>query len=164
MTAKHQRLPATVALQIQDVPTAAEIRARVPDDDRGKFPAGDYVLAIGYSRGGKLYRTTNQLPFSLAPTLALSSTQRDAKGRVTLEIECIPDLWQGQRASLLLNDREAIAEPFADEKTGMLTFAFEGIPPGEYWVRLRVDGVESLLVNRAVTPPEFDRTQRATIP
>jgi hypothetical protein len=31
-------------------------------------------------------------------------------------------------------------------------------------VRLRVDGVESLLVNRAVTPPEFDPAQRVTIP
>ena len=31
-------------------------------------------------------------------------------------------------------------------------------------VRLRVDGVESLLVNRAAIPPAFDETQRIEIP
>jgi hypothetical protein len=30
-------------------------------------------------------------------------------------------------------------------------------------VRLRVDGVDSLLVNRAVTPPVFDQTQKVTV-
>jgi hypothetical protein len=31
-------------------------------------------------------------------------------------------------------------------------------------VRLRIDGVDTLLVNRAVDPPEFDESQKVTIP
>ena len=34
---------------------------------------------------------------------------------------------------------------------------------GPYYVRLRVDGVDSQLVIRTVTPPVFDATQRVTI-
>jgi len=94
-------MSAAVDLELQDERTATEMRARVPQDDPGRFPAGNYVLTIGYSREGKLYRSTNQLLFSLAPAPALSSAKRDAKDRVRLEVACIPHLWQGQRASLL---------------------------------------------------------------
>jgi hypothetical protein len=38
------------------------------------------------------------------------------------------------------------------------------VPAAEPLVRLRIEGVDSLLVNRAVDPPEFDDTQKVTIP
>jgi hypothetical protein len=38
-----------------------------------------------------------------------------------------------------------------------------GVTAGLYFVRLRVDGVDSILVNRALTPPEFDTTQEVTV-
>jgi hypothetical protein len=160
--AKHPRAPTAVKLELQGSPTATELRAQVPNDP-DSLPAGTYALSVGYQKNGQIYRTTNQLPFSLAPALTLHLAER-VKGRVTLEVECTPHVWQGQRASLLLNDREAIAGPFKGDKTDTLTFTFEEIPAGDYWVRLRVDGVESLLVNRALSPPEFDATQRLTIP
>jgi hypothetical protein len=160
--AKHPRLSAAANLELQGNPTATEIRARLPDDPNN-LPAGTYALTVAYKKNGQIYRTTNQLPFSLAPALTPPPAER-VKGKVTLEVKCTPHVWQGQRASLLLNDREAIAGSFKGDKTDTLTFTFEEIPAGDYWVRLRVDGVESLLVNRAVTPPEFDATQRVTIP
>jgi hypothetical protein len=161
--AKHPRMAAAVKLELLGSPTATELRAQVPNDP-DSLPAGTYALTVGYQKNGHIYRTTNQLPFSLAPALIQPSAKRDSKGRVTLEVKCTPHVWQGQRASLLLNDREAIAGPFKGDKTDTLAFTFGDIPAGDYWVRLRVDGVESLLVNRAVTPPEFDATQRVTIP
>jgi hypothetical protein len=161
--AKHPRMSAAVDLELENGPTATEIRARVPDDSHN-LPAGSYALSVGYKKNGHIYRTTNQLPFSLAPALTQHAAKRDAKGKVTLEVKCTPQVWQGQRASLLLNDREAIAGSFKGDKTDTFKFTFGDIPSGDYWLRLRVDGVESLLVNRAVTPPEFDATQRVTIP
>ena len=161
--AKHPRMSATADLELQGGPTATEIRARVPDDP-DHLPAGTYALTVGYRKNAQIYRTTNQLPFSLAPTLTLQKSAKWVKGKVRLEVKCTPQVWQGQRASLLLNDREVIAARFKEEKADTLTFTFEDIPAGDYWLRLRVDGVESLLVNRAVTPPEFDATQRVTIP
>jgi uncharacterized protein (DUF2141 family) len=161
--AKHPRLSAAADLELQGGPTATEIRARLPDDPH-HLPAGTYALTVGYKKNGQIYRTTNQLPFSLAPTLTLQKGAKRVKGKVRLEVKCTPQVWQGQRASLLLNDREVIAARFKEEKADTLTFTFEEIPAGDYWLRLRVDGVESLLVNRAVTPPEFDVTQKVTIP
>jgi hypothetical protein len=34
---------------------------------------------------------------------------------------------------------------------------------GTYYVRLRVDGVDSFLINRSLNPPQFDATQKVTI-
>jgi hypothetical protein len=49
-------------------------------------------------------------------------------------------------------------------QTGSLVFVFPELASGPQWLRLRVDGADSLLVNRAVTPPQFDTTQRMSIP
>jgi hypothetical protein len=37
------------------------------------------------------------------------------------------------------------------------------VPAGEYLTRLRIDGVDSQLVDRSVTPPVFDNTQLVTV-
>jgi hypothetical protein len=57
---------------------------------------------------------------------------------------------------------EIPAESFPAQ-TGTLAFAATNLISGSYYYRLRVDGVDSLLVNRAVTPPIFDSTQQVTI-
>jgi hypothetical protein len=45
-----------------------------------------------------------------------------------------------------------------------LTFPTAELAAGDYWARLRVDGVDSLLVDRTQTPPVFDSTQKVTLP
>lgn len=49
--------------------------------------------------------------------------------------------------------------------TATLTFQFPvtATQLGDYWVRLRVDGVDLALVNRTVTPPQFDVSQKITL-
>jgi len=64
--------------------------------------------------------------------------------------------------SLLLGDQELPADAHAAQ-TNTLTFEAAGVATGSYFVRLRVDGVDSLLVNRAVKPPVFDPTQVVTV-
>ena len=67
-----------------------------------------------------------------------------------------------QRATLLLGSQEVIADPHAAQ-TNTLAFQAAGIAPGDYFVRLRVDGVDSLLVDKTVTPPVFDPAQKVTV-
>jgi hypothetical protein len=62
----------------------------------------------------------------------------------------------------VLGDIETPAESHPNQ-TATLGFHFKQIPPGEYWVRLRIDGVDSQLVNRAVSPPVFFNNQKVTI-
>ncbi len=82
----------------------------------------------------------------------------------------------GQQVGFLLGGRELLplseflpsvtttsSDPSPDQKTNSLVFDITGIAAGDYWVRLRVDGVDSLLVNRTVTPPVFYSTQKLTV-
>ena len=47
--------------------------------------------------------------------------------------------------------------------TAQLSFVVPDAAPGEFLTRLRVDGVESRLINRDVTPPVFDDTRKVTV-
>ena len=38
------------------------------------------------------------------------------------------------------------------------------VAPGPYWLRLRVDGADSLLLDRSGSVPVFDAAQRVTVP
>jgi hypothetical protein len=67
-----------------------------------------------------------------------------------------------QRVSLFLGDREIFAEP-REEQTSSLTFVITNAPVGTYRLRLRVDDVDSLLMDLSKQPPVFDETQKVTI-
>jgi hypothetical protein len=145
--------------------TDKRVQVRIPNN-AADFPTGVYAASVGFINAGNLYRTTNALGLALAPnnpTLPPSPIARDSNGNLNLTVTCAPEVWRGQRASLLLGNREANAQPFNAAKTNTLNFSFATIPPGDYFVRLRVDGVESILIDRTVTPPRFDNTQRVTI-
>ena len=144
--------------------TATEITVQLPDDP-ANWPAGFYTLAAVVSRAGEPDRTTNELPLSVAPrilTIVPNPAARDASGNVTLTLTCKPQVRPEQRVALLLGDREVLAQPHPVQ-TDTLEFLVTAAPVGEHFVRLRVDGVDSLLVDRSVTPPVFDVTQKVTI-
>ena len=113
-----------------------------------------------------LEKTTNALPLLLAPKITTepmpTSAERDENGTATLELECSPEVRPEQRVSLFLADREVFAEAH-EEPTSRLTFVIRNAPVGTHRLRLRVDGVDSLLVDRSTWPPKFDETQKVTI-
>jgi hypothetical protein len=59
-----------------------------------------------------------------------------------------------QRASLVVGAREVMAEPHP-ANTANLTFQILEAPVGSHLLRLRVDGIESLLTDRSASPPVF---------
>jgi hypothetical protein len=139
----------------------AEITIPLPNQP-GQWPAGFYTLALVVKVAGQPDRTTNELSFSLAPRIT-NKTVNSIQGGVRLTITCSPEIRPGQRAVLLLGDREIPAQPQGNQPN-RLEFQIKPAPSGEHFIRLRVDGVDSLLVNRAVSPPVFDETQKVTIP
>jgi Pvc16 N-terminal domain len=141
--------------------SSSQLSVQIPNQ-ASAWPAGFYTMAVIVQRPGETYRrTTNQLAFSLAPSVTVTPASASA-GSVTYTATCSPQVWVGQIASLLLGNMEIPAQPFT-AKTGTLTFVASNLASGGYYFRLRVDGVDSLLVNRAVTPPIFDSTQQVTI-
>jgi hypothetical protein len=154
--------PAPNTLPVEAGATDTSITVAVPNDPT-RWPAGLYTVAAVVSGKGELGRS-NEMPLAIAPqiTSALPMTANRTRGDARLKLTCLPEVRPGQRVALLLGSREIPAERRSGQ-TGELTFIVKAAVPGEFWVRLRVDGVDSPLVNYATTPPSFNATQKVTI-
>lgn len=133
------------------------VRVTVPNQPAA-LAIGSYELSVLVQRPGEgERRATNRLPFTLVPriTTALPLTvARDAQGRATVDLAVRPQVRPHQRATLVLGGREVPAEPIASA-TSALTFVVDDAPAGTHLVRVRVDGIESPIVDRTTSPPAF---------
>src|SRR6185369_5077871 len=144
--------------------TETDIPVTLPVAATG-WVAGYYTVSLIIDRSDPAnpIRSTNELSFSIAPRLTIAPAERThAAGDFTLTLTCSPEVLTEQRVSLLFGSREVPA-PARTAPSGTLAFELTNVTAGEYLVRLRVDGVDSLLVNYASTPPVFDDTQKVTI-
>jgi len=95
---------------------------------------------------------------------AVSVVRGGSPLQVTVTLRSRPQVRLGQRATLTLDAITAEAAPRA-AASDPLVFVFpNSLPAGDRWVRLRVDGVDSPLVLRNLPTPEFDPTQKLTVP
>jgi hypothetical protein len=111
-------------------------------------------------------RASNALPVLLAPRLDLgpsTSATRAPSGAVTIHLAFGPFARPGQRVSLNCGGREALPTALS-APSDTLDFVFPELDGGPQWLKLRIDGVDSRLVDRSKTPPQFDVTQSLTIP
>jgi hypothetical protein len=159
----HPSLPTPNAVAPQPGATDTQLSAVVPKDPVN-WPAGIYSVTVIVSRAGEPDHSTNTLPIGLSPqiTSKMPLTVKRVKGDATVNVTCSPEVRPEQQVALLLGSFE-ISSPTRAAQTGKLSFLIPSAVPGNYIVRLRVDGVDSLLVNRATTPPQFDATQKVTI-
>ena len=113
-------------------------------------------------------RVTNELPLALAPSIrdiSPNPVTRDASGQISVTLSFVPELRLGQRAALLLGDREVLPEP-ADPppaQTAELDFVAAGVAAGDHFARLRFAGLDSILIDRAAVPRRFDESQRVQV-
>jgi hypothetical protein len=158
---RHPSWSGAIEVPPQAGGTSTEVRVIVPNLP-ATWPAGFYTVSILVQRPAETYRrATHELSFALAPRITIAPAS-SAGPNITFTVTCAPEVLPVQSAVLLLNDQEVDSQPHATQ-TATLTFQAQGLAAGDYFVRLRVDGVDSLLVNRAVTPPEFDATQKVTV-
>lgn len=150
-----------------DDPTGIDVTLPSGAAADAQWPAGFWTVTVDLvPPGDTVVRSTNAVAMVLAPTPVLSpppTLARDAAGRVTATIATHPHVRPSQSARLTLGRDTAVAEPHPTT-TGQLTFEFGVIPSGAQWVRLAVDGAESLLVLPTTVPPSYDTTQRVTVP
>jgi hypothetical protein len=166
----HPRLQDPITLPAPSSATATAITVSLPNQPQN-FPAGIYTISVSVIRPGETSkRTTNALPFALAPQILASPPINATRNgdQITITLACSPEVLPAQRVALLLGGDEVPAEPHAAQ-TGNLTFVAKDDPPGkfasgDYFVRLRVDGVDSLLIDRSVQPPKFKTSQKVSIP
>ena len=131
--------------------------------------AGQLALALRFTPvGGANPVETNAVPFVIAPDPVLPPTSvvrfAGPQARVEVTLDARPQVRPEQRATLMLDAFEANAEPRA-AAASPLVFRFPAsLPAATYWARLRVDGTDSLLVDRTNPVPVFDPSQRIVVP
>jgi hypothetical protein len=145
-----------------DPAPAPPVAAPVPGSpqDPAAWRAGLYLVSLRVTRGARVAET-NALPLLLAPRLSGIATAAEAGGVTRLDVKVSPPVRAGQVVALLLGS-QALPGSGAG---ATLAFRGTGLPAGATLpVRLRVDGAESLLVDRRARPPRFDPTQVVTLP
>lgn len=157
----HPLWSAPVEIPPQPGGTATQVTVIIPNS-AANWPAGFYTVNLMVQRPTETYRrTTNQISFGLAPKITIAPPNA-AGPNITYTVTCSPEVRPEQYTALLLGDQEIVAQPHTT-LTASLSFKAQNLSAGAYFVRLRIDGVDSLLVNRAVTPPVFDPTQKVTV-
>ena len=161
----HPHLPNPIDVPVLAGGTDTQISVQIPNNP-SDWLVGFYTVELIINKAGEQDRTTNILPLPLAPRVMgiapPNPVVRDGFGSVTLTLSCSPQVGLDQRAALLLGDREVLAEDHPIQ-TDTLVFVLEDAPVGSFHARLRIDGIDSLLVDRSVTPPAFDSAMEVII-
>lgn len=121
----------------------------------GELAAGIYDLAVQVvPPTGPT--TTNSLPFAIAPNIDTWAPGVIASGNTQVTVPCSPFVRPGQQVFLIIGDQLTVADPFT-APTNAPSFTYPNLQPTNGFVRarLRVDGIESRIVDRTTTPPTF---------
>jgi hypothetical protein len=163
------RLPAPPPIDVNGG-TDTQIKVTIPKDAPANWPAGVYSIQVLVTKNlvtppvtpqDQESRTTNALPMALAPQIT-SKLPMTVKRPAKIKLTCASTVQPSQLVSLLLGMQEVPADAHA-AATRQLTFATDAAAPGTFLIRLRIDGVDSQLVDHSKKHPVFDATQTVTI-
>lgn len=158
-----------ITFRLPDNPDPIALAGR-PLEDPNQWLVGVYKVTVAVSRVRQLpdgssireTRLTGELPLAIAPRIINLSY---IPGTRTLTLTCKPRILPEQRTFLLIGDVQVVSAK-RNAPTDTLVFSLPTtVLPGDYFVRLRVDGIDSLLVVHRGTPPklEFDPGQKVTV-
>ncbi len=165
------RLRASIPPDPADIPVLAggsetQVQFTIPDT----LPAGFYPLVLAIHVPGEAERTTNAMPLALSATITRINgadpgagpiaVAADGAGNVNLTVEFVPAAGPNQRVSLLFGSREiALPIPVSTTAVKSLKFVIGNVVPGTYRIRLRVDGVDSPLIDSTQKQPVYKSPQ-----
>jgi hypothetical protein len=161
---KHTLFPAPAELTPEPGGSKTKIDILLPNQP-AQWPAGIYTIEAVIVKAGR-QQSTNKIPLTVVPrmmTRNIVPAVPPVPGSYTASLTFSPEVWPEQRAALLLGDREFPAQAHPT-KTDSLTFQLTDVPDGSHFLRLRIDGIDSLLIDRSVTPPVFYPGQQVTLP
>lgn len=121
------------------------------------FPVGIYDITASVVMPSETQpRMSNRLATVIAPSITNlpMNVVRDGSDDAHIVLNFTPALRPGQTVSLLLGSEEIRPEAFVAPTT-TLTFIARNAVVGAPLARLRIDGVDSPIVDRSTTPPTF---------
>ena len=129
----------------------------IPPASAADFPVGIYDITVSVVMPSETQpRTSNRLATVIAPSITNlpMNVVRDGSGDAHIALNFTPALRPGQTVSLLLGSEEILPEAFIAPTTA-LTFIARDAAVGAPLARLRIDGVDSPIVDRSTMPPTF---------
>ncbi len=136
--------------------SAASMEFVIPTSRAAEFPVGVYRVSARVLRPGETdARETNCLALVLASEITnLPQEVNRVSGTASFTLEFRPEVRKDRRVALLLGRREV--EPEARvAQTGSLDFKVKDAPEGDHLVRLRVEGIDSPIIDRTAEVPGF---------
>lgn len=132
------------------------------------LPVGVYQLTLQATRPDLLNQpklmSSNRLALTLAPRITNlpQTVARAGDGSASVTINFTPELRTGQRATLVLGSSEVLPQT-AGATPSSLQFRVAGAVPGSYLARLRVDGIESPIVDMNMASGDAPRFLPLTV-
>ncbi|MDM0112221.1 DUF4255 domain-containing protein [Variovorax sp. J22R133] len=131
------------------------IRFVLPPAQAANLPVGVYRVAARLTRSGESDpRQTNSVAMTLAPQMGNLPTvvNRSASGAASFTLQFLPMLRAGQSVVLVLGQSEYLPQT-APLPTTELDFLIPDAPVGVHLARLRIDGIESPIIDLSAPPP-----------
>jgi len=170
------------ALATAPAAVAGQLVARVPaladrPEAMHEWAVGLYTLGLRVALPGMPSWVTNSVPLALAPRITIAPAPVPPKFRPgdTLSLTCSPRILSGQESGtrVLLGSTalvpSTIATPSGTNANLLLPSTVEvalpPLAPGDYVVRLRIDGIDSLPITLTGSPPKlgFDASQKVSL-
>jgi hypothetical protein len=161
---EQERFSIADTLAAANASTPGLVTFAIPLARSADFPVGLYRVSARLVPAGEITaRETNQRAFVLAPRIIglPISVARDGAGTASFTLTVAPHVRAGQTVSLVIGQLEVSPAPFV-APANALQFAIPQAPVGAHLARLRVDGVDSPIIDHSVSPPVF-LNQRITI-
>lgn len=131
--------------------------------DTTTWRSGVYQLSLIMDDESGNAIESNRVSLTIAPQFSGFNATRNGDDSVTVGLTVSPEVHDNQTVSLILGHTQQFSEDFSGQ-TGTVSFEFPVLPADDYWARIRVDGIDSVLINRGVTPPAFHADQEVAVP
>lgn len=136
--------------------SGTRLQFTIPAASAANFPAGVYRINLRVQKSGEPEpRVSNDLAVTIAPNMAgLPMVVHRVGATASFTLNFTPAARVGQTVRLVLGAGEYAPQAFTADTTS-LNFVIPNAPAGDFLARLRIDGIDSRIVNAAVVPPAF---------
>lgn len=149
---------------IELTPAAGSSDVRLTVTLPADLPAGVHGVTVVLRDAGN-ERTTGSLALPVAPELTGAVQLARSGANVTLTVNFRPPVLAAQQVALIVGDRELALPARAVPGPAVSKLSFVApLIAGPALLRLRVDEVDSDLLDRSTNPPGFNPARRVTIP